>query len=57
MADDEARDGSSDDLHGWGPMLAQLEKRAEVARAMGGPAKLEKRRAAGALNAREGIAA
>ena len=42
-------------LHGWGPLLNLLEDRQQIARAMGGTAKLEKRRADGALNARERI--
>ncbi len=49
-------DTKDEDLHGWGPMLAALEKKEGAARAMGGSEKLETRRARGALNARERIA-
>ena len=49
---DETRD---ENLHGWGPLLAALQAKRSVAREMGGAVKLEKRRAAGALNARERI--
>ncbi|MDP6979456.1 MAG: carboxyl transferase domain-containing protein [Myxococcota bacterium] len=52
---DEQRESTPDELHGWGPSLEHLGKRVEVARAMGGPEKLEKRRANGLLNARERI--
>ena len=45
-----------DDRHGWGPLLDDLERRLAAARAMGGPEKLEKRRAEGRLNARERVA-
>jgi acetyl-CoA carboxylase carboxyltransferase component len=45
----------SDDRHGWGPLLDDLERRLAAARAMGGAAKLEKRRAEGRLNARERV--
>jgi len=50
-------DAKDEDLHGWGPMLAALEKKEGAARAMGGQEKLETRRTRGALNARERIAA
>jgi acetyl-CoA carboxylase carboxyltransferase component len=49
---DETRD---ENLHGWGPLLAALQAKRSVAREMGGAVKLEKRRAAGVLNARERI--
>ena len=44
MADDTGRD--------WDAMLADLERRQREARAMGGPEKLERRRAEGRLDAR-----
>jgi acetyl-CoA carboxylase carboxyltransferase component len=44
-----------ENLHGWAPLLNLLEDRQQIARAMGGTAKLEKRRFDGALNARERI--
>ncbi len=46
----------SDGRHGWGPLLDDLERRLTAARAMGGAAKLEKRRAEGRLGARERVA-
>jgi len=52
-----SKDGSDDELHGWGPLLSVLEENTRAAREMGGPEKLEKRRANGALNARERIEA
>jgi methylmalonyl-CoA decarboxylase subunit alpha len=45
-----------DERHGWGPLLDDLERRLTAARAMGGRDKLEKRRAAGRLSARERVA-
>ncbi|MFP6655003.1 MAG: carboxyl transferase domain-containing protein, partial [Myxococcota bacterium] len=50
-------ENESDGLHGWGSLLATLEARQQDARAMGESVKLERRRAEGALNARERIAA
>src|SRR5687767_2906890 len=44
-----------DDLAGWGPALADLERRRALAAAMGGPERLERQRARGRLNARERI--
>jgi len=52
---DETQKQSDDDLHGWGALLAQLDQREATARGMGGAEKLEPRRAAGRLNARERI--
>lgn len=45
------------DGHDWGETLADLNARQIAARAMGGPEKVEKRRAAGRLDARGRIAA
>ena len=39
----------------WGPILADLERRKEIAVSMGGEEKLAKRTAKGLLNARERI--
>lgn len=50
-----SKETENENLHGWGPLLALLETRQQSARAMGGAAKLEKRRADGVLNARERI--
>lgn len=41
--------------NGWGPLLADLERRQEIAVSMGGEEKLEKRASNGLLNARERI--
>jgi acetyl-CoA carboxylase carboxyltransferase component len=50
-------DGSvSDAESGWKPLLDDLEDRRRVARAMGGPEKLTRRRDAGALDARARVA-
>ena len=45
----------SSDLTNLDDLLAELEKRREKARGMGGPEKLERRRNAGLMNARERI--
>jgi methylmalonyl-CoA decarboxylase subunit alpha len=42
----------SDALHGWGTLLADLERRREAARAMGGPTKVARHREGGRLDAR-----
>ena len=52
--EEEAQNQS--DLPGWGPMLRDLHSRQTAARSMGSPEKLEKRAAAGLMNARERIA-
>lgn len=63
MSDNDSNNNGNDnssnspqELHGWGPLIATLETKALAARAMGGAAKLEARRASGSLNARERIA-
>ena len=54
MANDSKKTQPEND---WGPLLTDLEKRRENARAMGGSEKLEKQRGRGQLNARERIEA
>lgn len=49
--------GGDRGLHGWGPMLRELESREAAARSMGSEEKLARRKAAGQMNARERIAA
>lgn len=51
----ESNRSNEENLHGWGPLLEALEIVQGTAREMGGAVKLEKRRAAGVLNARERI--
>lgn len=41
--------------HGWGPILAELERRRDVATAMGGEARVARQHAAGKLDARQRI--
>ncbi len=55
MSDEMSDEIGDEKLHGWGPLLAALTAKRSVAHAMGGAVKLEKRRAAGVLNARERI--
>jgi len=50
--DEEGERGASGE---WEPLLSDLERRREVARAMGGAAKLEARRGGGRLDARERV--
>ncbi len=45
----------SKDLHGWQPLLDELDERQRAARAMGGPEKLERQHAGGRLDARQRI--
>ena len=45
----------SDGRHGWGPLLDDLQRRREQARAMGGEARLARQRERGRLNARERV--
>ena len=45
----------SDDRHGWGPLLDDLEKRQARARAMGGPEKVARQHARGRLDARQRV--
>jgi acetyl-CoA carboxylase carboxyltransferase component len=52
---DRSGGDSGPDEPGWDARLAELEHRRDAARAMGGPAKLEARRAAGRLDARARI--
>ncbi|MBL7624122.1 acyl-CoA carboxylase subunit beta [Frankia sp. AgW1.1] len=58
---DRAPDGDGlagvDDLAGWGPALAEIGRRKEVAAGMGGEARLARQAARGRLNARERLAA
>jgi len=49
MSDDD------DALHGWGPLLEDLARRRETARAMGGAEKLARHHARGRLDARQRI--
>ncbi len=46
----------TDDLNGWGPLLAELEQRVEAARAMGGEDRLARQASKDRLDARERIA-
>ncbi len=46
----------SDELHGWGPALAEIERRKTEALSMGGEARLIRQKERGRLNARERIA-
>nr|MDQ2875463.1 hypothetical protein [Actinomycetota bacterium] len=39
----------------WAPEIAEIERRRELGRAMGGPGKIERQRAAGRLTVRERI--
>ena len=41
------------DVGGWGPLLDELRRRQEAARAMGGPERLERQHAKGKLDARQ----
>jgi acetyl-CoA carboxylase carboxyltransferase component len=43
----------SDELHGWGPALDEVERRKSAVLAMGGEARLARQRERGRLNARE----
>jgi acetyl-CoA carboxylase carboxyltransferase component len=52
---DEPKGIGADDLHGWAPMLENLDTRLQRARAMGGQEKLDRLKAGGQLNARERI--
>lgn len=47
---------TSENRQGWEPMLAELAQRNEAGRAMGGPEKLTRYRAAGRVDARERVA-
>jgi acetyl-CoA carboxylase carboxyltransferase component len=51
------RDKAQDDLHGWGPALAEIARYKAAAAGMGGTARLERQAARGRLNARERLAA
>jgi methylmalonyl-CoA decarboxylase subunit alpha len=48
---------TADELHGWGPAIAEIERRKAVAAAMGGEARLVRQRERGRLNARERLLA
>lgn len=44
----------SDDLHGWGPALEEIERRKSEALSMGGEARLIRQKERGRLNAVSG---
>lgn len=53
--DDEASPAQADEAAGWAPEIEEIRRRRELARAMGGPEKVERQRAAGRLTVRERI--